>query len=191
MKPNNKEIYVLSNRDKDILSIEKIANRLGLMAIRFNNRNLPLNDTPILFDVATALELNDKSIFEYSRPLVALVSHATPSEIQHAIELGAHAVITRPIYQLNLLSALQVSQILSKKNKAKDNKYSSLKRKHLSRNSVIKTVISFMEEFNVNDQKAYEMIRTISMSKNIEVEKLCENLVEQSICEHIYNKGAS
>ncbi|WP_413698807.1 ANTAR domain-containing protein [Psychromonas sp. KJ10-10] len=55
---------------------------------------------------------------------------------------------------------------------------------------MIKAVILFMEEFKINDQKAYEMIRTISMSKNIEIETLCESLVKNTNCHHVYNKEA-
>jgi AmiR/NasT family two-component response regulator len=190
MKSDNNQIYVLSNRDRDILSISKVVNRLGFLTTQFNNTNLPKDNNTIIFDVATALELKDKSVFEHKRPLIALVSHATPSEIQHTMELGAYAVITRPIHQLGLLSALQVSRILFKKIEDQDNQYANLKRKHLSRCSVIKTVILFMEEFNVNDQKAYEIIRNISMTKNIELEKFCKNLVENRKNNHVYNKEA-
>jgi len=172
------------------LSLEKSINRLGYLSTEFNDSNFPKNNVPVLFDVATVLELKDKGIFEQCRPLIALVSHATPSEIQHAMDLGAHAVITRPIHQLGLLSALQVSQILFKKLEEKDSKYEILKRKHLSRSSVIKAVVSFMDEFDVNEQKAYEMLRSISMSKNIEVEKLCEYFTQKTHCNHFYDKEA-
>lgn len=190
MKSGHQEIYVLSNRDRDISSLDKVANRLGFVITPFNHANLPKNNNAVIFDVATVLEFKCKTIFEFNRPLIALVSHATPSEIQHAMELGAYAVVTRPIHQLGVLSALQVSSILSKKIEGKDKQFNNLKRKHLLRCSVIKAVISFMDEFNVSDQKAYEMIRTISMSKNIEVETLCENLVKNTNCNHIYKKGA-
>ncbi|MEL0658706.1 ANTAR domain-containing protein [Psychromonas arctica] len=190
MKSGNQEIYVLSNKDRDISSLNKVANRLGFDITPFSHANLPKNNNAVIFDVATILEFKCKAIFEHNRPLIALVSHATPSEIQHAMELGAYAVVTRPIHQLGLLSALQVSSILSKKTDDKEKQYNNLRRKHLSRCSVIKAVISFMDEFNVNDQKAYEMIRTISMSKNIEVETLCENLVKSTSCNDVYNKGA-
>ena len=190
MKSGNQEIYVLSNKDRDISSLDKVANRLGFDITPFSHANLPKNNNAVIFDVATVLEFKCKAIFEHNRPLIALVSHATPSEIQHAMELGAYAVITRPIHQLGLLSALQVSSILSKKTEEKEKQYNNLRRKHLSRCSVIKAVISFMDEFNVKDQKAYEMIRTISMSKNIEVETLCENLVKSTSCNDVYNKGA-
>ncbi|WP_413698806.1 hypothetical protein ACLKMH_14555 [Psychromonas sp. KJ10-10] len=119
MKSDNNKIYVLSNKERDIASIEKVANRLGLLTSQFNNADLPVDNNVIIFDVATVLEFNDRSIFEQNRPLIALVSHATPSEIQHAMELGAHAVLTRPIHQLALLSTLQVARILFKKMKKK------------------------------------------------------------------------
>jgi AmiR/NasT family two-component response regulator len=190
MKSDNNEIYVLSNKDRDIKSLEKVANRLGYLTCQFNHADLPSDNNVIIFDVATVLEFKDESIFEHNRPLIALVSHATPSEIQHAMDLGANAVITRPIHQLGLLSALQVSRILFKKNEIKDNQYSILRRKHLSRSSVIKAVIMFMEKFNINDEKAYEMIRTISMSKNIEIEILCESLIKNTSIHDTYNREA-
>lgn len=188
MKSGHQEIYVLSNRDRDISSLDKVANRLGFVITPFNHGNLPKNNNAVIFDVATVLEFKCKTIFEFNRPLIALVSHATPSEIQHAMELGAYAVVTRPIHQLGVLSALQVSSILSKKIEGKDKQFNNLKRKHSLRCSVIKAIISFMDEFNVSDQKAYEMIRSISMSKNIEVETLCESLVKNT--NHIYKEGA-
>lgn len=190
MKSDNNKIYVLSNNERDILSIDKVANRLGFLTSQFKNTNLPIDNNAIIFDVATVLEFKDKSVFEQNRPLIALVSHATPSEIQHAMEFGAHAVLTRPIHQLGLLSSLQVARILFKKNEDKDNQYTNLKRKHLARSLVIKAVILFMEEFKVSDQKAYEMLRSISMSKNIEIETLCESLVKNNNCHHVYNKEA-
>jgi len=190
MKSGQQEIYVLSNRERDIATLDKVANRLGFVMTTFNHTNLPKNDNAVIFDVATLLEFKCNGLFEFNRPLIALVSHATPSEIQHAMALGANAVVTRPIHQLGVLSALQVSSLLSKKIDTKDKQFNNLKRKYLLRSAVTKTVISFMDEFNVSDDKAYEMIRSISMSKNIEVETLCEQLVNNAHCHPIYKKGA-
>ena len=81
MKSGNQEIYILSNKDRDISSLDKVANRLGFNITPFSHANLPKNNNAVIFDVATVLEFKCKAIFEHNRPLIALVSHARIRDI--------------------------------------------------------------------------------------------------------------
>lgn len=159
----------------------KVTSRIGLKCLAFNN-STEIDRTDVLIaDIACCYRHNlITTPLAKDLPIIGLLAHGSPTEINKSIELGAMAVIQKPINQNGLYAALSMAQRLKYQQTLLVNELEELRNRYQKRDVLIKATTYLMEVYKVDVDKALSMLRTLSMQKNLSLEKLCQDIVEQS-----------
>lgn len=110
-------------------------------------------------------------------PIIALTQHETLSQIQRALELGATAMLNKPITQGSVYTTLMMAIGLRQRLAAEQQRSRSLAEKVASRRLVAQALARLMVELELDENRAYEHIRKLSMELNRSLEDICAELV--------------
>lgn len=113
-------------------------------------------------------------------PLIALTAHETLSQIQRAIELGATALLNKPITQGSVYTTLMMAIGLRQQLAAERNERLALQRRQASAPLLAQGLARLMIEHGIDEAAAYERLRTLSMHLNRSLESLCADLAATS-----------
>ena len=111
--------------------------------------------------------------FENSAPtLIAVVGYEDPSILQIVLELGAHAVIERPVRPFGLLTHLTVarSQWLERQTAIKQ--IQKIERKLAGIQNIQRAKSILMTAQGLSEDEAHQTIRRKAMSKRVPIEDM-------------------
>ncbi|WP_413283625.1 ANTAR domain-containing response regulator [Vibrio sp. MA40-2] len=156
----------------------KVSSRIGLQCQSFVTAT-EVNKTDVLIvDIAHCYRQNLlDSALPINLPIIGLLAHGSPTEIDKSIELGAMAVIHKPINQNGLYAALSMAQRLKQQQTMLVDELADLRNRQQQRTVVIKATTLLMERYEVDVDKALSMLRTLSMQNNQSLEQLCQDMV--------------
>lgn len=117
-------------------------------------------------------ELNAKAI-----PLVALTAHETLSQIQRALQLGATALLNKPINQGSVYTTLMMAVGLRDRQRADAEELAALHYRLSRRPVMARALARLMVDQRLDETTAYERLRTLSMQLNRPIEALCEDIL--------------
>ena len=127
---------------------------------------------------------------EHLQPtLIAVVSYENPSTLQLVLESGALAVIERPIRPFGLLTNLAIARSLCMERHDMARRMRKLERKLAGIQKIQKAKSILMEKQGLNEENAYQMIRTQAMSKRIAMEEMATAIINANELLHSYKKG--
>lgn len=114
-------------------------------------------------------------------PIIALSRHEALSQIQAAIRIGATAMLNKPFTQSAVYTTVMMAHGLNRRmtelEAAAERGDITLRMRPL----VARTVARLMVESGIDEQQAFERIRTMSMSLNVNIETICVDL-ETTAC---------
>lgn len=110
-------------------------------------------------------------------PLVALTAHETLSQIQRALQLGATALLNKPISQGSVYTTLMMAVGLRDQQRADAEALTALRRRLAQRPLLAQTLARLMVTEQIDEATAYERLRTLSMQLNRPIEALCAELL--------------
>ncbi|PXX89122.1 response regulator [Marinobacter vulgaris] len=113
-------------------------------------------------------------------PIIALSHHETLSQIQCAIRMGATAMLNKPITQTSVYTTLMMAQGLRNKLSALESDNSDLYSKLKARPLIAKSIARLMLDCGINEDEAFERVRTLSMTLNQSIEAICHDIENQS-----------
>jgi AmiR/NasT family two-component response regulator len=119
----------------------------------------------------TLLKLNQANV-----PVVALTPHETLSQIQRAIELGATAMLNRPITQGSVYTTLMMAIGLRERLDQDAQSIANLQQRLANRPQMAMALARLMVEHNLDESAAYERLRELSMRLNRSIDELCAEL---------------
>ncbi|MBH3437888.1 MULTISPECIES: ANTAR domain-containing response regulator [Pseudomonas] len=162
-------------------SLQKSLQRLGVAAsVVAQDAETGLNDV-----LALVVELDQFAspvlLAEANRralPIIALTQHETLSQIQRALELGATAMLNKPITQGSVYTTLMMAIGLRDRLRDEQQKVVGLQDKVDSRPLVAQALAWLMVELDVTETQAYERIRHLSMQTNRSLEEICLDLTQ-------------
>ena len=111
-------------------------------------------------------------------PIIALTQHETLSQIQRALELGATAMLNKPITQGSVYTTLMMAIGLRDRLRDEQQKVVGLQDKVDSRPLVAQALAWLMVELEITETQAYERIRHLSMQTNRSLEEICLDLTQ-------------
>ncbi|GGM05247.1 ANTAR domain-containing response regulator [Pseudomonas asuensis] len=111
-------------------------------------------------------------------PVIALTQHETLSQIQRALDLGATAVLNKPITQGSVYTTLMMAIGLRDRLRCEQQKTAALQSKVDSRPLVAQALAWLMVELEITETQAYERIRHLSMQANRSLEEICLDLTQ-------------
>lgn len=109
-------------------------------------------------------------------PVVALTPHETLSQIQRAIELGATALLNKPITQGSVFTTLMMAIGLHERLDANAQSTMRLQQRLDARPQLAQALARLMVEHHISERDAYERLRDLSMQLNRSIDDLCADL---------------
>ncbi|MBW5414319.1 ANTAR domain-containing protein [Pseudomonas sp. MAG002Y] len=177
----NTRLLLVDCDERAQASLQKSLQRLGVAAsVVAQDVETGLNDV-----LALVVELDQFAspvlLAEANRralPIIALTQHETLSQIQRALELGATAMLNKPITQGSVYTTLMMAIGLRDRLRDEQQKVVGLQDKVDSRPLVAQALAWLMVELDVTETQAYERIRHLSMQTNRSLEEICLDLTQ-------------
>jgi AmiR/NasT family two-component response regulator len=110
-------------------------------------------------------------------PIVALTAHETLSQIQRALQLGATALLNKPISQGSVYTTLMMAVGLRSRQRADAEQLAALQQRLAMRPLLSQALARLMVTQQLDEASAYERLRSLSMQLNRPIEALCVDLL--------------
>jgi AmiR/NasT family two-component response regulator len=110
-------------------------------------------------------------------PIVALTAHETLSQIQRALQLGATALLNKPISQGSVYTTLMMAVGLRDRQRADAEQLAVLQQRLAMRPLLGQALARLMVTQRIDEATAYERLRSLSMQLNRSIETLCIDLL--------------
>jgi AmiR/NasT family two-component response regulator len=169
--------------DRNLASLEKSLQRLGIpwLIVREDEPQI-LNDC-----FAAIVELdNFKSpqalahVHTRNLPISILTEHETLSHVQRGVELGATAILNRPITQGSVYTTLMMALALQERLSELQTQNAMLRKRFASRPLVAQAIARLIVELGLSESESYERIRTRSMTTHRSVEEICLDILREA-----------
>lgn len=175
------KITVVSRDERACGQIRKAAERMGIECHITDSVDNTKTDL-LLIDVQHYFsDMHTQKAIPQALPIVGLIAHGSPTEIERAIAMGAMSVVGKPIHQTGLYAAFHMALKLSQQQAKMHQELESLKMRHKLRPVVIQAVIGVMEKHQISESQAYELLRSYSMQRNVPVEQVCLELTQGNV----------
>lgn len=110
-------------------------------------------------------------------PIVALTAHETLSQIQRALQLGATALLNKPISQGSVYTTLMMAVGLRDRQREDAEQIAVLQRRLAMRPLLGQALARLMVTQHIDEAAAYERLRSLSMQLNRPIEALCVDIL--------------
>lgn len=117
-------------------------------------------------------------------PIIVLSHHETLSQIQRGLELGATAMLNKPITQGSVYTTLMMAIGLRGMLADRDERIAVLEHKVDNRPLLARALAFLMLELKLDETQAYERLRILSMQLNRSVDDICSDLIDGAITAH-------
>ncbi|CZF86103.1 ANTAR domain-containing response regulator [Grimontia marina] len=177
---------VISDDDRACSQIAKASERMGIEChLSAHLDNDSTSTKPIdLFLIDILHYFNDVKVqgtIPSTTPIVGLIAHGSPVEIERAISIGAMSVVVKPINQTSLYAAFHTAMKLFQHHEQMRLELETLRLRQKLRPIVIEAVIGIMEKYRVPEPVAYTRLRKYSMQRNVPLEQVCLELSQGNI----------
>ena len=109
--------------------------------------------------------------------LIGIVGYENPSILQLVLEMGAHAVIERPVRPFGLLTQLAIARSLWLQQQNAGRRIDKLERKLGGIQRIARARAILMASQGMSEEEAYQTIRRQAMSKRISMEDLAAAII--------------
>lgn len=110
-------------------------------------------------------------------PLVAILTYESPVFLDYALSIGADAVITTPIRESGLLSAIVVASKKVEQISQLEEKVKRLQYKARIANQIAQAKAILIKMHGLTESQAYDMLRKQAMSKRIRIEEIAQSII--------------
>ncbi len=110
--------------------------------------------------------------------VIGIVGYENPSTLQLVLQIGAQAVIERPIRPFGLLTQLVIARSLWQIHHDAERRAVKLKRKLSGVNTIQRARLILMEEQKLTEDEAYQTIRRQAMARRLPIEDIAATIVE-------------
>ncbi|MBD1599809.1 ANTAR domain-containing response regulator [Pseudomonas typographi] len=110
-------------------------------------------------------------------PIIALSAHETLSQIHRALQLGATALLNKPITQGSVYTTLMMAVGLRDRQRADAEQLAELHRRLAQRPVLAQALARMIVSQHIDEATAYERLRSLSMQLNRPIEALCIDIL--------------
>ncbi len=112
-------------------------------------------------------------------PIVGLVGIEAPSRLRGLYQLGATAILRKPVHGAIVYSALVLCVNTYQRMQQMEASI-ELHEERRRQRGVVKAIVEIMRRHGVDDDEAYRLLRRESMKARLSVEAFCERFVRQA-----------
>ncbi|WP_428490299.1 ANTAR domain-containing response regulator [Rhodopila sp.] len=109
--------------------------------------------------------------------VIGIVEYENPSILQLVLEIGAHAVIERPVRPFGLLTQLAIARSLWLRQQETDSRVRKLERKLGGIQKIQRARLILIASHGLSEEDAYQTIRRQAMSKRIPMEEMAVAII--------------
>ncbi len=109
--------------------------------------------------------------------IIGVVEYENPSILQLVLEIGAHAVIERPVRPFGLLTQLAIARSLWLRQQGAGQRVQKLERKLAGMQKVQRARLILMASQGLTEEEAYQTIRRQAMSKRMSLEDMAAAII--------------
>jgi AmiR/NasT family two-component response regulator len=109
--------------------------------------------------------------------VVGIVGYENPSILQLILELGAQAVVERPVRPFGLLTQLAIARSLWLQQREAAQRTRKLERKLAGVRSILRARLILMANYDLNEEEAYQSLRRQAMSHRLGMEEMAAAIV--------------
>ncbi len=109
--------------------------------------------------------------------VIGIVGYENPSTLQLVLEIGAQAVIERPIRPFGLLTQLVIARSLWQLQHESERRVVKLQRKLSGMSTIQRARLILMEEQKLTEDEAYQSIRRQAMARRLPIEDIAATIV--------------
>ncbi len=109
--------------------------------------------------------------------VIGIVEYENPSTLQLVLEIGAHAVIERPVRPFGLLTQLAIARSLWLQQQEVGQRVQKLERKLAGMQKVQRARLILMASEAMTEEEAYQAIRRQAMSKRLSLEDMAAAII--------------
>lgn len=107
-------------------------------------------------------------------PMIALMGSEAPGRLEWALRQGVSAHLLKPIGSGGVFSTLVFAVANFDQQQQLASEIAEMKSKARLRPVVVRTIVSLMQQYGVDEDAAYKLIRDEAMKRRQSVESLCE-----------------
>ncbi|MGA6096443.1 ANTAR domain-containing response regulator [Stutzerimonas marianensis] len=172
-------LLLIDCEERTLAALHKSLQRLGITAVALTG------DAPVALDncFAAVVELEHfasprtlRQLGSAGVPLIALSAHETLSQIQRAIELGATALLNKPITQGSVYTTLMIAISLQQRLASERDERLALQQRLASAPLLAQALARLMVEHGIDEAAAYERLRLLSMRLGRSMDSLCSDM---------------
>lgn len=108
-------------------------------------------------------------------PMIALMGSEAPGRLEWALRQGVSAHLLKPIGSGGVFSTLVFAVANFKQQQQRAAEIAEIKSKARLRPVVVRSVISIMQQYGLDEDAAYKLIRDEAMKRRQSIEALCES----------------
>jgi AmiR/NasT family two-component response regulator len=171
---------LLHKPDRDRQVLESQLTRLGMLVdcrTAADPSQWPLVDL-CLFEA----DANKRHIFPWASgepdiPLIALIGSETPERIQWSLAQGVSAFLVKPVRSSGTYLALMQAEHNFARNSRVLAEINELRERVKSRRIVFKALLKIMKLWAIDEDQAFDRLRSVSMQRSVSVEELCVSIL--------------
>ena len=173
---------VLHRRDANSDTLVRQLESLGLIVdLRWPVEGVTAEDFDVLFFDA---DLGYDGLFAWRPgpppiPLIAMMGSEAPGRIEWMLSQAPAAYLIKPIGSTGVFSALAIAFHSFETQRGLKDSISDLTQRAKARAVVFKAMLALMEQFGIDDEEAYRLLRCKSMNRRMTVEALSELIVTE------------
>ena len=171
-------VHVMHPPDAESSAMVEHLGRIGCIAMVVwpLPTQLPDNTDLVLLAIEhDSGELLRRLFGQQGRPqptVIGIVGYENPSTLQVVLEIGAHAVIERPIRPFGLLTQLVIARSLWLRQQDDGQKVQKLARRLTNVRTVQRARLILMADQQLSEEQAYQTIRRRAMAKRVPIEEV-------------------
>ncbi len=109
--------------------------------------------------------------------VIGVVEYENPSILQLVLEIGAHAVIERPVRPFGLLTQLAIARSLWLQQQGSRQRMQKLERKLAGMQKIQRARLILMASHSLTEEEAYQTLRRQAMSKRMSLEDMAAAII--------------
>ncbi|CAB3780020.1 ANTAR domain-containing response regulator [Pararobbsia alpina] len=171
---------LLHKPDRDRQVLESQLTRLGMLVecrTAADPSHWPLIDL-CLFEA----DANKRHIFPWASgepdiPLIAVIGSETPERIQWSLAQGVSAFLVKPVRSNGTYLVLMQAEHNFMRNSRVLAEINELRERVKSRRIVFKALLKLMKLWAIDEDQAFDRLRSVSMQRSVSVEELCVSIL--------------
>lgn len=175
-----RRVLLLHKNDRDRQTLESQLNRLGMLV---ESRDTAQRHDWDLIDVCFFDADSEKRFTfpwacnEPKIPLIAMMGSETPERIKWCLANGVSSFLVKPVRSSGTYLALMQVEHRFAELKRINTQINELRERVKSRRIVFKALLQIMHAFKLNEDQAFEKLRSVSMHQQVSIEALAVSIV--------------